>query len=114
RAFAGLHWVVDGRIPPVHASYCYGIFTVSAAGRVTRRPRFVSFVYDVPPTSAFTVAPTAPVAGQAVTFTDASTDRDGTIVRWHWDFGDPAGGTIDTSDPAAGRQPQHTFGAPGS
>lgn len=117
RAFAGIHWVVDGTIPPTRASYCYGVFTVSADGRVTREPRFVTFVYDVPPTAAFAFAPTAPTAGQAVGFTDGSSDPDGTIVHWHWDFGDPASGaadTIDTTDPAVGRQPQHTFGAAGS
>jgi PKD repeat protein len=117
RAFAGAHWVVDGTIPPVRAPYCYGIFTVSAAGRVTRQSKFVTFVYDVPPASAFAFAPAAPVAGQAVTFADGSSDPDGTIVHWHWDFGDAASGaadTIDTSDPAAGRQPEHAFGTPGT
>ena len=117
RAFPGLHWIVDGTIPAVRASYCYGIFNVSATGRVTRRPRFITFLYDVPPAAAFAFAPAAPAAGQAVSFTDGSSDPDGTIVHWHWDFGDPASGaadTIDTSDPATGRQPQHAFGASGT
>jgi hypothetical protein len=117
RAFAGLHWTVDESLPQSRASYCYGIFTVSGHGRVTREPRFVTFVYDVPPVAAFAFAPAAPGAGQAVTFTDGSSDPDGTIVHWHWDFGDPAAGaanTVDTADPAVGRQPQHTFGQPGT
>lgn len=117
RAFPGLHWVIDDTIPQVRGSYCYGVFNVSADGRVTREPRFVTFVYDVPPTAAFSFAPTGPVAGQAVEFTDGSSDPDGTIVHWHWDFGDPASGavdTVDTTDPASGLQPQHTFGVPGS
>jgi PKD repeat protein len=117
RAFPGLHWVVDGTLPAVRASYCYGLFNVSAAGRVTRRPRFVTFLYDVPPAAAFAFEPAAPAAGQAVSFTDGSSDPDGTIVHWHWDFGDPASGaadTVDTSDAAAGGRPQHTFGAPGT
>jgi microbial collagenase len=52
-----------------------------------------------------------------VSFTDGSSDPDGTIVHWHWDFGDSASGaadTVDTSDAAAGGRPQHTFGAPGT
>jgi PKD repeat protein len=52
-----------------------------------------------------------------VGFADGSSDPDGKIVRWHWDFGDPASGpadTIDTTDPASGLQPQHTFAAPGT
>jgi hypothetical protein len=113
RAFAGLHWAVDRAVPQVRASYCYGIFTVSAVGRVTRRPAFVRFLFDVPPTSAFAFTPEGLVVG----FTDESSDPDGTIVRWQWDFGDPASGTadtIDTADAAVGRVPQHTFSAPGT
>jgi PKD repeat protein len=42
-----------------------------------------------PPTAVFTTAPRAANVGQAVVF-DASnsTDKDGKIVRYHWDFGD--------------------------
>ncbi|MET8701583.1 collagenase [Kitasatospora sp. NPDC004723] len=43
-----------------------------------------------PPTAAFTTA----VSGQSVTFTDRSTDQDGTIASRAWDFGD---GTTDTA-----------------
>jgi PKD repeat protein len=117
RAFAGAHWLVDRTLPQARASYCYGIFNVSGHGRVTREPRFVTFVYDVPPVAAFAYAPTAPAAGQSVSFTDGSSDPDGTIAHWHWDFGDPAAGsanTVDTADPAVGRQPQHTFAQPGT
>ncbi|MER7704522.1 collagenase [Kitasatospora sp. NPDC097605] len=42
-----------------------------------------------PPTAAFTSA----VSGLAVTFTDGSTDRDGTIASRVWDFGDGTTGT---------------------
>ena len=39
-----------------------------------------------PPTAAFTVAPGSPQTGQQVTFTDASTDPDGTIASRAWDL----------------------------
>ncbi len=40
------------------------------------------------PTAAFTFSPEAPEIGQAVTFTDNSTDPDGFIASYDWDFGD--------------------------
>ena len=58
-----------------------------------------------PPVAAFGVAPQA-VAGKAVLFTDASTDVDGAVVKWAWDFGD---GTT-----ATGAKPSHAFTKPGS
>jgi hypothetical protein len=116
-AFAGLHWVVDAAFPAARALYCYGVFTVSASGRATRHPGFVSFTYDRPPAAAFAFSPPQPTVGQAVSFADHSTDPDGTVVHWHWDFGDPASGSadvLDTSDPAAGQRPQHVYAAGGT
>ena len=42
------------------------------------------------PTAAFTSVPT----GLSVAFTDASTDSDGTIASWAWNFGDGATSTL--------------------
>jgi Tol biopolymer transport system component/uncharacterized membrane protein len=50
--------------------------------------------------------PTSPVAGQPAAFTDASTDADGTIVAWRWDFGDGA--------TSSARNPSHTYDEPGA
>ena len=45
-----------------------------------------------PPTAVFFHSPTNPVVGETVSFNATeSTDEDGTIVSWQWDFGD--GGT---------------------
>lgn len=41
-----------------------------------------------PPTADFTRSPQSPVTGQTVTFTDASTDSDGTITARAWDLDD--------------------------
>lgn len=55
-----------------------------------------------PPTASFTFTPQNPAIGEAVTFTSTSTDADGHIVEWLWDFGDGTpGGT--------GERVTHTF-----
>lgn len=117
RAFAGLHWVDDNGFPDARGPYCYAVFTVSRSGRATRRPGRLSFVFDLPPVAGFAFAPSQPAAGEPVAFTDESSDPDGSVVHWHWDFGDPGSGAadaLDTADPAAGRQPQHVFAAAGT
>ena len=55
------------------------------------------------PSAAFTVAPSAPVASQTVTFTDAST---GSPSSWSWTFGD--GSTI------TAQSPTHTYSVAGT
>jgi PKD repeat protein len=57
------------------------------------------------PTASFS-APACTV-GVACAFTDASTDSDGTVGAWSWNFGD--GTPLDTN-----RNPSHTFGAAGT
>ncbi|MBV1907855.1 MAG: PKD domain-containing protein [Kangiellaceae bacterium] len=49
---------------------------------------------------------TASVSGSDVTFTDSSSDSDGSIANWSWDFGD---GNSSTE-----QNPQHTYAADGS
>jgi len=41
-----------------------------------------------PPVADFTYTPASPTTDDTVVFTDASTDADGTIVAWLWEFGD--------------------------
>lgn len=43
-----------------------------------------------PPVADFSFAPAQPAAGQTVQFTDKSSDPDGKVVAWAWDFGDGA------------------------
>ncbi len=40
------------------------------------------------PIADFSISPSEPRAGQQVQFTDQSTDSDGSIVSWTWQFGD--------------------------
>ena len=60
-------------------------------------------VYDAgtPPVAAFACAPEVLFAGEEVAFTNLSTDEDGAVVGWSWDFGD---GTT-----SAERHPVHTY-----
>ena len=45
-------------------------------------------VANTPPAAKFTYTPTFPLQNDTVQFTDQSTDLDGTIISWQWDFGD--------------------------
>jgi hypothetical protein len=61
-------------------------------------------VPNLPPTAGFAVSPTSPRAGQQVFFNAAtSTDSDGTIVSYEWDFGDGNSGS--------GLQTSHVYAA---
>ncbi|MGB0653011.1 MAG: PKD domain-containing protein [Thermoplasmatota archaeon] len=54
-------------------------------------------VLNVAPTAAFTWNPTTPTDIEDAFFSDASTDDDGSVVSWSWDFGD--GATSTAQDP---------------
>ena len=58
------------------------------------------------PIAAFSATPTAGTAPVQVSFTDGSTDSDGTVDEWAWDFGDGA--------TSADRNPSHTYKQAGS
>ena len=47
-------------------------------------------VTNAPPIANFTSTPASPKDVQTVTFTDTSSDSDGTVVSWYWEFGDGA------------------------
>jgi PKD repeat protein len=49
---------------------------------------------NIPPTAAFTYSPTSPTTDNTIQFTDQSTDNDGTIVSWHWNFGNGTTSTL--------------------
>jgi len=62
-------------------------------------------VAGLPPVASFNASTTQGEAPLNVQFTDTSTDPDGTVVAWEWDFGDGN----DSTD----QNPQHTFTTPG-
>ena len=51
-----------------------------------------------PPTCDSSYSPPAPTTDDTVAFTDKSTDADGSVVGWDWDFGD--GGTSTVQNPS--------------
>ncbi|MGQ9477157.1 MAG: PKD domain-containing protein [Candidatus Bipolaricaulia bacterium] len=59
-----------------------------------------------PPVADFSFAPLEPTTEDTVAFTDLSTDPDGRIVSWLWEFGDGATAEIQT--------PSHRFAEPGN
>jgi len=50
-------------------------------------------IANVKPTADFTFEPSNPEVGETIWFNDTSTDNDGTIVNWSWDFGDDSTNT---------------------
>lgn len=52
---------------------------------------------NVPPTASFTISGELLQKGEAIAFTDNSSDSDGTLTSWAWDFGD--GNTATSKDP---------------
>ena len=47
-----------------------------------------------PPNASFTYSPANPTTIDTVQFTDTSTDPDGTITEWYWEFGDGSTSTL--------------------
>jgi len=59
-----------------------------------------------PPTADFTYSPEQPTTWDTVKFTDQSSDSDGTVVTWVWNFGD--GGSSNEQNPT------HRYRLPGT
>jgi len=77
---------------PSHTYYDNGVYTVKLTvtdnnGATSVKVAEVT-VKNVPPTAEFFFIPEKPSVGEKINFTDVSSDDDGNIVSWHWDFGD--------------------------
>lgn len=59
-----------------------------------------------PPAADFSYTPSSPTAGDAVQFTDESSDPDGTVTSRFWDFGDGSTGS--------GETPVHSYSSSGT
>jgi PKD repeat protein len=68
--------------------------------------KFYAIAANKPPVADFSYSPSNPLAGDKVSFYDRSYDPDGSVVSWHWDFGD---GTTSYE-----RNPTHVFSSSGS
>jgi PKD repeat protein len=88
-----------------------GTYTVTLAvtdnkGGTDQHSLPVTVPQDGPPNARPTAAFTHNCTDLSCTFTDGSTDTDGTVNVWSWDFGD---GTSETA-----RNPTHTFASAGT
>lgn len=93
---------------PSHTYAAAGAFAVTltasnAAGSSSVSHNVTVSVTITAPVASFTYSPVAPVNGQAVTFTDDSTNNP---TAWSWNFGD--GGT------SAAQNPSHTYSSAGT
>jgi PKD repeat protein len=97
---------------PSHTYTAAGTYTVSltvttAEGSATQtKSDYIVIGNTVPPTAAFSGAPTSGTTPLAVQFTDESTAGTSPITSWAWTFGD--GGT------SAAQSPSHTYTSPGT
>ena len=90
---------------PTHVFAAAGSYTVvlTASNSGGSSSASVTLTVQPPaPVASFTFAPSAPLTGQPVDFTDASTNQP---TSWTWDFGD---GTTSTD-----RNPTHSYATPG-
>jgi len=87
----------------------YPVYTNATdnAGLTTKSAVTTIVITDRPPVVAFTYAPSSPYTGQNVVFNaTSSSDPDGTIVSYAWNFGDSTTGT--------GAIPTHSYIASGT
>jgi PKD repeat protein len=110
---ASYQWEIDGQTltgeSPTYTFSAGGTYSVTLSvtddcGSTGDRTKDVIVVANTAPTANFTLEKTH----LDVQFTDASTDDDGTIVSWQWDFGDGSSPASDTSNP------NHTYAESGT
>jgi PKD repeat protein len=72
----------------------FGDTPYSIAGNASRDEHPLMKPFTVPPVADFIYSPITPTDLQIVTFNDMSTDLDGYVVSWLWDFGDGKTSTL--------------------
>jgi PKD repeat protein len=98
----GIDRVTRMRVSMKYASYPTSCETFSYGEVEDYTANVVSSSANVPPTANFTFTTNY----LAANFTDTSTDSDGTIVSWSWNFGDGGTSTV--------QNPSHTYAAAGT
>lgn len=75
--------------PPLRS----GTYHISVLNNEATRQRFtltatIQAAPNTPPQADFTFSPSSPTTDDTVQFTDRSSDAEGAIARWEWNFGD--------------------------
>ena len=108
-ALATAHSMALGGLQP-DTLYEYRVQSSDAAGNVASSSpdsTFTTVAVNEPPVAGLTAVPTSGTAPLAVSFDgSSSSDPDGTVVAWAWDFGDGSSG--------AGSAASHTYSTPGA
>jgi len=100
-------WSVSEAIPALQPGFYSNTVTVTAktSGDFYASPSDWSgnlqILANVPPVAAFGVSPSNADTNSVVQFTDQSSDTDGSVVAWHWDFGDGSNANV--------QNPTHQF-----
>ncbi|MFC1765076.1 PKD domain-containing protein [Planctomycetota bacterium] len=76
-----------------------------AKGSISHNVTVTEQQQNIPPTASFTYS----ITDLSVDFTDTSSDSDGTLLSWDWNFGDS---TIDGT--STKQNPSYTYAAPGT
>ena len=116
---ARYHWDFDGdgqtdevsEIPEVEHAYDAGGYVspcliVEDENGDRSSPTCQSFYVNAGPIPQFSASDFDPPEAADVQFTDCSADPDGTILRWHWDFGD--------GETSTQTSPMHVFSGSGA
>lgn len=95
---------------PTHVYSAGGDFDVTLTvtdngGATTSRTKTLTLPLNIAPKADFSTDGILEV-GRTITFTDGSSDTDGTIASWSWEFGDGA--------TSASRNPTHVYSAAGT
>jgi len=97
----------DGNISytqnPAHSYADDGIYNVTLTvrdndGAIDSTYHIIAVSSIIPPTADFSYSPLNPTDLDTITFIDTSTDSDGSVVNWTWNFGD--GNISYTQNPA--------------
>ena len=89
-----------------NGSYKVRLQVTDDSGATALSNQVTIVVHNQPPSASFTFSPSGPSDADEVSFTDDSTDADGTILSWQWSFGD---GALSTA-----KNPHHVFADDGT